>query len=202
MVNKALPIAVAFYPGYSLLFLFDNATSHSVYVKDALQVKDMNKDVSGQQPQLRNGWFYHHDTQIDQPKNFQDNHGLLTPKGIRKILEERSLWPIRGLKLECVKPKCFNCQLVAECKICVKRHKCDTCKVPNEHSGSITCFKNRKCDAYALREERCQCVTKKCCTNCTEKKGKCVDCEDLPPKYISDGNYSYFINKYFTNLLF
>lgn len=108
MANKALPIAEAFYPGYSLLFLFDNATSHSVYVKDALKVKDMNKGVGGQQPQLRNGWFYHHDTQIDQPKDFQDNHGLLTPKGIRKILEERSLWPIRGLKLEYVKPKCFN----------------------------------------------------------------------------------------------
>lgn len=133
--------------------------------------------------------------------NFQDNHGLLTPKGIQKILEERNLWPIRGLKLECVKLKCFNCQLVAECKICVKGHKCDSCKVPKEHSGSITCSRNRKCDACALREECCQYVTKKYCTNCTGKKGKCVDCEELPPKCISDGNYSYLINEYFTNLL-
>ena len=30
VVNKALPIAEVLYPGYSLLFLFDNATSHSV----------------------------------------------------------------------------------------------------------------------------------------------------------------------------
>ena len=36
VVNKALPIAKAIYPGYSLLYLFDNATSHSVYTKDAL----------------------------------------------------------------------------------------------------------------------------------------------------------------------
>lgn len=55
VVNKALPIAEALYPGYSLLFLFNNATSHSVYAKDALQVKDMNKGVGGQQPRLRNG---------------------------------------------------------------------------------------------------------------------------------------------------
>lgn len=55
VVNKALLIAEAFYPGYLLLFLFDNATSHSVY---ALQVKDMNKGCGRKQPVLRNGWFY------------------------------------------------------------------------------------------------------------------------------------------------
>lgn len=31
VVHRALPIAEALYPGYSLLFLFDNATSLSVY---------------------------------------------------------------------------------------------------------------------------------------------------------------------------
>src|SRR6267378_820791 len=34
VVNKALPIAEALFPGYSLFFLFDNATSHSVYAED------------------------------------------------------------------------------------------------------------------------------------------------------------------------
>ena len=34
--KKALPIGKAHYPGYALLFLFDNATSHYVYAKDAL----------------------------------------------------------------------------------------------------------------------------------------------------------------------
>lgn len=70
------------------------------------------------------------------------------PKGIQKILENHNLWPIRKLKLECIKPKYFNCQLVAEYNICVKRHKCDLCKVPKEYNGSITCSKNRKCDTY------------------------------------------------------
>ena len=189
MVNKALPIAEALYPGYSLLFLFDNATSHSVYAKDVLQVKDMNKGAGGQQPRLRNGWFYRHGIQVDQPIDFQGDNGQLTQKGIQKVLEEWNLWPAKGLKLECLKPKCFNCQLVAECKICVKGQKCDSCKVPKQHSGTITCSKNRKCDACALCEELCQCVTKIYCANCIERKGKCVDCEDLPPKCINDGNY-------------
>ena len=64
VVNKALPIAEAFYPGYSLFFLFDNATSHSVYAKDALQNKDMNKSSGGKQPVLRNGWFEKEGTRI------------------------------------------------------------------------------------------------------------------------------------------
>lgn len=45
VIKKALPIAEALYPRYSLLFLFNNVTSHSVYAKDALQVKDINKGI-------------------------------------------------------------------------------------------------------------------------------------------------------------
>ena len=41
--KKALPIGEVLYPGYALLFLFDNATSHSVYTKNALRVGNMNK---------------------------------------------------------------------------------------------------------------------------------------------------------------
>lgn len=43
VVTKDLPTAQALYPGYSLLFIFDNATSHAVYAKDALRAKNMNK---------------------------------------------------------------------------------------------------------------------------------------------------------------
>lgn len=57
VVNKALPIAEALYPGYSFLFFFDNATSHFVYAQDALHTAQMNKSIGGQQPWLRNGWF-------------------------------------------------------------------------------------------------------------------------------------------------
>lgn len=57
MVNKALPIAETLYPGYSFLFLFDNATSHFIYVQNALHIAQLNKKVGGQQPLLRNEWF-------------------------------------------------------------------------------------------------------------------------------------------------
>lgn len=70
VINKALPIAEAFYPSYSLLFLFDNATNHSIYIKDVLQVKDINKGAGGQQLQLCNRWFYCHSIQVDQPMDF------------------------------------------------------------------------------------------------------------------------------------
>lgn len=36
VINEALPILKALYVGYSLLFLFDNATSHSVFAQDTL----------------------------------------------------------------------------------------------------------------------------------------------------------------------
>lgn len=47
--KKALSIAKALYPGYVLLFMFENATSYLVYVKDTLQVANMNKGSGSQQ---------------------------------------------------------------------------------------------------------------------------------------------------------
>lgn len=45
-------------------------------------------------------------------------------------------------------------------------------------------------------------MTKQYCKNYTQKKRKCVVGKNLSPKCISDGNYFYFINIYFINLLF
>ena len=47
VVTKALSIAETFYPGYSLLFLFDNAISHFVYADNALCTTGMNKESGG-----------------------------------------------------------------------------------------------------------------------------------------------------------
>ena len=69
-MKKALPIAEALYSRYSLLFLFDNITNHSVYVKNLLQVTDMNKDIKGKQPQLHNKWYNLNGMHIVQPINF------------------------------------------------------------------------------------------------------------------------------------
>ena len=38
VVTKALPIAKTLYSGYSLLFLFDNSTSHSIYADNCKMV--------------------------------------------------------------------------------------------------------------------------------------------------------------------
>lgn len=42
---KALSITKIFYPGYKLLFIFDNAISHTIYGKDVLQVTNINKKL-------------------------------------------------------------------------------------------------------------------------------------------------------------
>lgn len=44
-------------------------------------------------------------------------------------------------------------------------------------------------------------MIKKYYTNYTRKKRKYVNYEDLLSKYINDSNYSFFILKYFINLL-
>lgn len=55
MVNKVLPIAETLYLRYTLLFLFKNTISYFIYIKNALQVKNMNKNSRRKQPILHNG---------------------------------------------------------------------------------------------------------------------------------------------------
>ena len=50
VVSKALPIAEALYPQYSLLFLFDNATNHSVYAKLGNQARAKVRGTDIPQP--------------------------------------------------------------------------------------------------------------------------------------------------------
>ena len=103
-------------------------------------------------------------------------------------MEERNLWPSRGLNLECPKPKYFNCQVTVEFKICVKGYKYELYKIPRQHSRMTTCIKNRRCDACAQREENCQCVRKKYCTIYAIKKEKCANYKELPPKCTTNSN--------------
>ncbi len=57
VVNMALFIAEVLYSSYFLLFLFDNATSHSVYAKNTLRITQMNKKVGSKKPWLCNRLF-------------------------------------------------------------------------------------------------------------------------------------------------
>ncbi len=124
-MKKALPIGEALYPGYELLFLFDNATSHSIYAQDELQVANRNKGPGGQQLFLRPGWFMGSNqeivvqkisTVITDPLNGQST---TIQKDIQAVLIEQGLWLQGGVQYECEKPKCTNCQTFTTCRICV-----------------------------------------------------------------------------------
>jgi len=190
--TRALPIASALYPGYEFLFLFDNATSHSVYTDDALRASKMNKGRGGRQPLLRDGWYRDgeeivrqqmYDTEVD---NATGNVKKI-PKGIQKILEERQLWPSgKELLLECPKPRCEECQGRQNCKNCVKGTRCESCRRGKDHSGS--CTARRVCDNCIRRKESCTCVRKQLCTQCEKRqKEGCEQCESLPAKCSSSG---------------
>ncbi|KAI0999515.1 hypothetical protein K3495_g8683 [Podosphaera aphanis] len=78
---KAILIAKALYPGYSLLFLFDNATSHAVFSDDALRTCDTNKRCGGKQAWLWDGFF--HDSfgvRHEQWMYFETNIGMRVQK--------------------------------------------------------------------------------------------------------------------------
>ena len=188
MVKKALSIAEVFYLDYLLLFLFDNEISHFVYAKDTFQAKDMNKQSGRKKPILRDRCFDWNGVWIIHPMNFQQENGQWIQKKIQKVLEERQIWPIRGQKLSYPKLKCFNCWVAADCKICIKGHKYNICK--NLKDCSLTnCSKNWQYDAFVHRKDIYQYVTKKYCTTCLVKKGKCGDCENLPFKCTIDSNF-------------
>lgn len=196
IVNRALPIAEALYPGYDFLFMFDNATSHLIYAKDALRTTHMNKGSGGNQPFLRNGWFTNGDIVYTQEMSYsvtgQESH---IQKGIQRVLEERGLWPLTGLKLECPRPKCEPCQEAINCKICIKGTKCNSCKEKKEHTSK--CGPTRACDACQERKERCSCVPKQRCFRCeVMRKAKCADCESLPPKCSSTSNSESILHPY------
>ena len=191
--NKALPIGEALYLNYELLFMFDNATSHAIYAKDALQVGNMNKGSGGQQPFLRPGWYTGADGEIitqqmcylcSDPQTSKVNS---VQKGIQAILIKRGLWPQGGVRLECDKPKCSMCQAFAKCTSCKKGKSYDLCKQTKECSGNY--IKQCICDAFDLRKRRCQCTTKQYYTWCKDinLQKLCSECEKISPKCTSEG---------------
>lgn len=189
--ERALPIAMSLYPGYQFLFLFDNATSHAVYSEDALRVRKMNKGIGGKQPFLRDGWFDKEGQRQLQSMTFLGPDSLpeiIVPvqKGVQMVLEERGLWPTKGLNLVCPTPECTNCQAMAKCKACIKGSRCSSCLEKKVHSDK--CTVKRACDECRRRKERCECVAKQYCPRCASRIGKkCLDCEELPPKCTSNG---------------
>jgi hypothetical protein len=196
--TKAIPIAEALYPGYQFLFLFDNATSHSVYAHDALVTKNMNKGEGGEQPILRNGWYDDGNRVVVQEMFYNKANPstrtvIQVPKGIQRVLEERKLWPSNGLLLECPKQRCSKepCQNSLKCKVCVKGSRCQSCREKKVHSGA--CTPKRICNNCYRRKQRCGCVQKKACDPCKKRQTEgCKDCDSLPPKCNSESQSLFF----------
>jgi hypothetical protein len=53
VVNRAIPIFEARFPGAKALFAFDNATSHAAYADNALLARNMNLSSGGKQAKMR-----------------------------------------------------------------------------------------------------------------------------------------------------
>lgn len=49
IIKKTLLIKEVLYPGYASLFLFDNASSYSIYIQNVLQLVYINKRLGSQQ---------------------------------------------------------------------------------------------------------------------------------------------------------
>ena len=105
-VKVAIPIFNAAFPGCQAIFAFDNASNHCSYATDALRVENMNLNPGGKQGILREGFM--HGKGLPQSMSFPRNYHNLElagkPKGIKRVLKERGLWPERGLVLECPTP--------------------------------------------------------------------------------------------------
>ena len=102
-VNAAIPIFNAAFPSCQAMFLFDNASSHPSYVADALRAENMNLPPESKQGMLWKG-FMHGKGQpqsMSFPLDFHNLELAGKPKGIKRVLKERGLWPGRGSVLEC-----------------------------------------------------------------------------------------------------
>ncbi len=159
VMEKALPIAEALYLRYSILFIFDNTTRHSVYTEDALCTYTMNKRPSDKQVILCNGWYIDQMSMYHiQPMWYLGSKREQIPKEIPKFLIEKRLWPATELNLEYSKPKCYNCHMIADSKRCIKYTWCQTCWEKKDHRGSFG--SGQKYDAYVAQKRNCQCVSK------------------------------------------
>lgn len=145
--------------------MFDNATSHAIYAKDVLQVAQMKKSSGCQQPCLRAEWYKAANGEIITQEmcllteNPTTGQSTKAQKTIQSILEERGLWPVKGVHLLCDQPKCINCQTLTTYTVYVKGHKYKACKKTKERSRRRTKqHLGDKCDNQ--KKSRCRRIIK------------------------------------------
>jgi len=111
-------------------------------------------------------------------------------KGIKRVSEERGLWPDSGdrLLLECPKKLCASCLIVRNFKECIAGSRC------------MECQKEKVCSSYSTRRRKCdECERRRTCTQCTKKiyclrcryysSRGCLDCQDLGVRCEGSGKY-------------
>ncbi|GES98821.1 hypothetical protein PHYBLDRAFT_144584 [Rhizophagus clarus] len=103
LVHQAIPIFEILHPGCTGVFCFDQSTNHNAMAGDALVATKMNLSPGGKQPKMRDGWYINeYGEKCIQSMIFPDNHHLKgQPKGIKQVLKERNLWPMREIRLTC-----------------------------------------------------------------------------------------------------
>lgn len=118
------------FPGCKGVWLFDNATSHSAFSKDALVANSVSLNPGGKQPRMKDGYFFKDGRKVVQPMCFPEDHPAFPgqPKGARVILQERGLWD-SSLPLTCRKDK-GNCNG----KCCARSIIADQIDFKNQHS--------------------------------------------------------------------
>jgi len=107
VVEKAIPIFEAVFPGCIAVFAFDNSTNHNVMADNALNVNQMNLGPGGKKPAMHLTFFGPDNTfqsmvfSADYPTHPNQ------PKGMRQVLSERGLWR-QGLLAICALCKSKN----------------------------------------------------------------------------------------------
>jgi len=115
-VDDAISVFEGRAPFATGLFLFDNAPSHQKRAPDALSARKLPKGphATWRQhkggPRMRNTTFKLGDqtVQVTQELYFPDDHATMPGwfKGMEIIIQERGLWPDKGLNAQCEGFKC------------------------------------------------------------------------------------------------
>lgn len=89
-VKKALSVFRSAFPSQRAVWLFDNATGHSIYAPDALVASRMNLNPGGKQPHMKDGWYDSNGERRIQKMSYEKDHDLFPgqPKGLKRVLVE------------------------------------------------------------------------------------------------------------------